>query len=323
LGLVSLEVMPERRRARAGQLGRAWAVDSAPHLNGASARVSTHKPLASLLVPIVRPHIVGIVNVTEDSFSDGGLYLAPEDALAHARRLRSEGADIIELGAASSHPDAARVTAAEERQRLAPVIERLAAENIPVSVDSFLPDTQRFAVAQGVAYLNDIQGFPDRDLYPALAAADCRLIVMHSVQLQGPATKVTTDPATIWASIDRFFVERLAALRAAGVGQQRLIIDPGLGYFLGSNPEPSLVVLAAIRRLKSRFEVPVLVSPSRKSFLRNITGRDIGHIGPASLAAELHAARQGADYIRTHDVAALHDALIVHEAIAREADLCP
>jgi dihydropteroate synthase type 2 len=264
----------------------------------------------------VRPRLVGVVNITEDSFSDGGRFLAAEAALAHARQLRSEGADIIELGPAASNPDAARVTADEERRRLAPVIEPLISEGIPVSVDSFLPQTQRFALAQGATYLNDIHGFPERDLYEALAAINCRLIVMHAVQRTGLATKVATDPGQVLASIDRFLAERLDALQAAGIEQGRLIIDPGLGFFLGSNPEPSLAVLAGIRRLKARFGVAVLVSPSRKSFLRTITGRDITDIGPATLAAELYAAWQGVDYIRTHDVAALHDALTVHNAIA-------
>lgn len=272
--------------------------------------------LAAAIVPAVRPRLVGVVNITEDSFSDGGRFLAPEAALAHARRLRSEGADIIELGPAASNPDAARVTADEERRRLAPVMEPLISEGIPVSVDSFLPQTQRFALGHGAAYLNDIHGFSQRHLYEALAATDCRLIVMHSVQRRGLATKVATNPSQVLASIDRFLTARLGALRAAGIEQERLIIDPGLGYFLGSNPEPSLAVLAGIRRLKVRFGVAVLVSPSRKSFLRTITGRDIPDIGPASLAAELYAAWQGADYIRSHDVAALHDALTVHNAIA-------
>src|SRR5215469_13292299 len=153
------------------------------------------------LVSAGRPGIVGIVNITQDSFSDGGRYLAAEDALAHAFRLRAEGADIIELGPAASHPEAARVSAAEEQRRLTPVISRLVAEGIPVSVDSFQPETQRFAVAHGAGYLNDIQGFPDPRHYPELAAAGCRLVVMHSVQRTGPATKVSTDPAQVWAGI--------------------------------------------------------------------------------------------------------------------------
>lgn len=117
--------------------------------------------------------------------------------------------------------------------------------------------------------------------------------------------------------IDRFFTARLAALRSAGVSQDRLILDPGLGYFLGSNPEPSLAALAGIRTLRARFGLPVLVCPSRKSFLRTLTGTDdITRAGPASLAAEIFAAWQGADYIRTHDVAALRDAITVLDAIA-------
>jgi dihydropteroate synthase type 2 len=271
-------------------------------------------------VSAVPPRLVGVVNITQDSFSDGGRYLAPEDALAHARRLRSEGADVIELGPASSHPDATRVTAEEERRRLAPVIQQLVADNIPVSVDSLLTDTQRFALAQGAAYLNDIQGFPDRDLYPALAAADCKLVVMHSVQRTGPATRVTTDATQVWARIVRFFTERLTALQAAGIQRDRLILDPGLGFFLGANPEPSLAVLGGLGQLKARFGLPVLVSPSRKSFLRRLTGRDTAHIGPATLAAELYAALQGVDYIRTHDVAALRDALTVLDALTGSPD---
>lgn len=262
-----------------------------------------------------RPQVVGVVNITEDSFSDGGLHLDPQDALAHARRLRAAGADVVELGPASSHPDAARVTPEQERRRLMPVIEPLVAERIPVSIDSFLPETQRFAVSAGASYLNDIQGFPHPELYEELAAADCRLIVMHSVQARGPATMIETDPGTIYSKIDRFFAERLGALDAAGIERERLIIDPGLGYFLGSNPEPSLRVLAELGGFKARFRLPVLVSPSRKSFLRSVTGSDVASIGAASLAAELYAAWQGVDYIRTHDVAALHDALTVIHAI--------
>jgi dihydropteroate synthase type 2 len=131
---------------------------------------------------------------------------------------------------------------------------------------------------------------------------------MDSVHARGPATKVKTDPETVRASIGRFFTERLGALKAAGIGHERLIIDPGLSYFLGSNLEPSLAVMAGLGRLQARFGAAVLVSLSRKSFLRNITGRGLPDIGPASLAAELYAASQGVDYVRTHDVATLRDA---------------
>jgi dihydropteroate synthase type 2 len=130
------------------------------------------------------------------------------------------------------------------------------------------------------------------------------------------ATFVTTDPTVIVGRIEQFFTERLNALTTAGIAQDRLIIDPGLGYFLGSNPEPSLVVMDKLRHLRAKFHVPVLVSPSRKSFLRSTTGRAIADVSAATLGAELYAAAQGVDYIRTHDVAALRDALTVQNAIA-------
>jgi dihydropteroate synthase type 2 len=266
----------------------------------------------------VRPRIVGIVNITEDSYSDGGLYLDTEAAIAHARQLFSDGADVVELGPASSHPDASQVTADVECQRLAPVLSRLVAQGIPLGVDSFHPETQRFALARGATYLNDTEGFPHPELYPELAAADCRLVVMHSVVGRGQATRVQTDPATIWTRIDDFFSARLDQLEAAGIGRGRLIIDPGLGFFLGANPGPSLAVLGGIRRLRARFGLPVLVSPSRKSFLRAITGRSVAETGPATLGAELYAAWEGVDYIRTHDVRALHDSLTVLDHLDRD-----
>lgn len=266
-------------------------------------------------VGIRRPSLVGIVNITTDSFSDGNRFLTTQAAVAHAHRLRSDGADVIELGPAASHPGAEKVTEAEEIRRLADVIDQLVDEGVPVSVDSYQPGTQRFATAHGASYLNDIQGFGDPSLYEELAATGCRFIVMHSVQRHGPATEVRTDPDEVCRGIEEFFTDRLAALEAAGIGHDRLVIDPGLGFFLGSDPEPSLRTLAGLERLKARFDVPVLISPSRKSFLRTITGRAVSGIGAATLAAELFAARSGADYIRTHDVAALRDALTVFEAL--------
>ena len=188
------------------------------------------------LLPAGDPQIVGIVNITEDSFSDGGRYLDPEAAISHARRLHDDGADLIELGPAASHPGSVPVTAAEEQRRLAPVLERLAADGIAVSVDSSRPETQRLAISAGAACLNDIHGFGDRDMYPVLAASQCRLIVMHAIQPAGAATRVASDPAAVWDGIRRFFDRRLAALREAGISAERLIIDPGLGYFLGHTP---------------------------------------------------------------------------------------
>lgn len=261
------------------------------------------------------PRLVGIVNVTRDSFSDGGRYLGAGDAVAHARELHAAGADVVELGPASSHPDAEKVSPGEEIARLAPVVDGL--DGIPWGVDSYRPETQRWAVARGASYLNDIQGFPQ--VYAELADSSCLLVVMHSVQRTGPATRVVTDPDQIWSRVEEFFDERVTTLLAAGIVRQRLVLDPGLGYFLGSTPEPSIAILRDLRRLKDRYGLPVLVSPSRKSFLRAITGTDLAGIGPATLAAELSAADQGADYIRTHEPRGLRDVLLVRSALRNGA----
>jgi dihydropteroate synthase type 2 len=266
------------------------------------------------------PTLFGILNITADSFSDGGAFLDPAAALAQARRLRQRGADVIDVGAAASNIDAQPVLADEEIRRLDPVIAALGAAGIPVSIDSFAPDVQRFALSRGVAYLNDIHGFADLALYPALAAAECRLVVMHAVSARGRAEPVDLSAEAALRRIDEFFAARLAALEAAGIARERLIIDPGMGFFLSSRPEASLRVLARIAGLKRRFGRPVMVSVSRKSFLGGVTGRgNPAERGAATLAAELFAAMEGVDYIRTHDPAALSDGLRVLQALRGEA----
>ena len=266
------------------------------------------------------PCLFGIVNITEDSFSDGGHYLDPADAVAHARALLTAGAQVIDLGAAASNVDAQPVSAAEEIRRLDPVVAALAAEGVQISVDSFLPEVQRFAIARGAAFLNDIQGFPDPSLYPELAAASCRLVVMHAVQRRGRAQRLELAADEVWDRIYDFFGERLAALERGGITRERLILDTGMGFFLSNRPEASLRVLAGLGRLKRDFGLPVLVSVSRKSFLRAITGRASAlETGAATLAAEIYAAEMGADYIRTHDPGALADALKVMAALLAEA----
>ncbi|MCA4874930.1 dihydropteroate synthase [Escherichia coli] len=198
--------------------------------------------------------IFGIVNITSDSFSDGGRYLAPDAAIAQARKLMAEGADVIDLGPASSNPDAAPVSSDTEIARIAPVLDALKADGIPVSLDSYQPATQAYALSRGVAYLNDIRGFPDAAFYPQLAKSSAKLVVMHSVQ-DGQA----------------------------------------------------------------RFDLPVLLSVSRKSFLRALTGRGPGDVGAATLAAELAAAAGGADFIRTHEPRPLRDGLAVLAALKETA----
>jgi dihydropteroate synthase type 2 len=259
--------------------------------------------------------ILGIVNITEDSFSDGGRYLSADAAIAHARALAND-ADILDLGAASSNPDAKAVAPEVEIARLEPVVAKLKADKCAISIDTFSMDVQRWALERQVDYLNDIQGFPNAALYPELAASQAKLIVMHSVQERGPATRVDVPPSEILGRIKRFFEARIAALTQAGIARERIIVDPGMGFFIGSDPETSFTVLRSIRALKNAFGLPILISVSRKSFLRKITGREPEAAGPASLAAELFAAHEGADYIRTHDPAALRDAVNVWQATA-------
>jgi len=272
--------------------------------------------------PTGSPTIFGIVNLTEDSFSDGGRYLDPAAALAHARALAAAGAQVVDLGASASNVDAKPVAPEEEIRRLEPLISALKADPARVSVDSFLPEVQRFAIARGVDFLNDIQGFPDPSFYPELAAARSRLVVMHAVQGRGRAQRRELSPDQVWDLICGFFSQRIAALERAGVARGRIVIDPGMGFFLSSRPEASLHVLARLGELKRAFGLPVLVSVSRKSFLRAITGRaTAGELGAATLAAELYAAEHGADYIRTHDPSALADALRVMAALRDAARL--
>ncbi|HTO41661.1 MAG TPA: dihydropteroate synthase [Rhizomicrobium sp.] len=261
------------------------------------------------------PQLFGILNITEDSFSDGGRYLAPAAALSHAKHLIDSGANVLDIGAASSNPDAAAVPPDVEIARLAAVVPQLQQQGIAVSIDTFSPPVQLWALDRGVAYLNDIQGFADPEIYPALAASSAKLIVMHAVQARGKATEIDVPPDEILPRCIAFFQTRIAALTGAGIARERLILDPGMGFFLGTNPATSLAMLAGLPQLKRAFGLPLFVSVSRKSFLRKLTGRKAQDSGPATLAAELFAARQGADHIRTHDPAAIADALKVWDAL--------
>ena len=236
--------------------------------------------------------ILGILNITADSFSDGGQYLAPQAAIAHAEQLARDGADIIDIGAASSNPDAASVAPDVEIERLAAVIPALKEKGLALSIDSFATPVQRWALGQGVDYLNDIHGFADAALYPELANAPAKLIVMHMVQERGVAVRTAVPPAEIFDRVTRFFDARIAALEKAGIAKDRLILDPGMGQFVGTDPENSLILLRRLPELKARYGLPLLVSVSRKGFLRKLTNRPVGEAGAASLAAELFAEAQ-------------------------------
>lgn len=260
--------------------------------------------------------ILGILNITEDSFSDGGKFLDPDAAIFHARAMAQSGADIIDIGAASSNPGSRPVAPETEIARLESVVPYL--DGLTLSIDTFSPEVQRWALGRRVAYLNDIHGFGDPALYPELAKSPCKLIVMHMVQERGVAVATLVPPAEIFARVTAFFDTRLKALESAGIARERLILDPGMGQFVGADPENSLILLRRLPELKARYGLPLLVSVSRKGFLRKLTGRPAAEAGAASLAAELFAEAQGADYIRTHAPGPLQDGIKILKNIGKD-----
>ena len=262
--------------------------------------------------------ILGILNITDDSFSDGGLYLEPGRALFHGEALTQSGADIVDIGAASSNPDSKPKNTKNENTHQATEMPGLKAKGLSLSIDSFSTQVQRWALGQGVDYLNDIHGFADAAFYPELAASNCKLIVMHMVQERGVAVRTDVPPSEIFDRVCTFFDARLKALTEAGVARERIILDPGQGQFVGTDPENSLILLRRLPELKARYDLPVLVSVSRKGFLRKLTNRRVEEIGAATLAAELFAEANGADYVRTHAPGPLRDGLKVLKSLGKE-----
>lgn len=274
---------------------------------------------------IKRPKISGVLNVTEDSFSDGGQFANADVAVAHAEKLWQKGASMIDVGAASSNVNSSNVDVATEISRLEAVVPNLKKRGMKVSVDTFKAETQRWCLDNGVDCINDIQGFPYPEIYDELAEKkDVELIVMHSVQRYGFATEIETDAKKTYEDMLAFFSDRINQLTKAGIDRNRLILDPGMGNFLGKNPETSVYVMRHIKELKNIFGLRVMIAASRKSFLGNISSCDKDKTRPiaerraaATLSAELFAAREGADWLRSHDVGAIVTAIEVMESLER------
>ena len=258
---------------------------------------------------------MGVVNITPDSFSDGGRFLDPAAAIAHARKLMGEGADLIDLGAESSRPGAAAVMSAdEELRRLLPVLRGL--RDVPVSVDTVKPEVMRVALAEGAAMINDINALRAPGALAAVAAADAAVCLMH---MQGSPGTMQQDPSygDVVAEVKAFLLERIESVCAAGIAAERVVVDPGFGF--GKTLEHNLELLRHLREFAS-LGVPLLAGWSRKSSLGKITGKPAGERLAASIAAALIAAQNGAAILRVHDVAATRDALLVLAAVEKNND---
>ncbi|MBE0612238.1 MAG: dihydropteroate synthase [Burkholderiales bacterium] len=259
-----------------------------------------------------RPLIMGVVNITPDSFSDGGRYLDPAAAIAHARTLMDEGADLIDLGAESSRPGAAAVVSAdEELRRLLPVLRGL--RDLPLSVDTVKPEVMRAAITEGASMINDINALRAPGAVEAVAAGDAAVCLMH---MQGRPDSMQQQPryGDVVAEVKAFLQERIACVHAAGIAVERVVVDPGFGF--GKTLEHNLELLRHLRQFAS-LGVPLLAGWSRKSSLGKITGKPEGERLAASIAAALIAAQNGAALLRVHDVAQTRDALLVLEAVGK------
>ncbi len=262
------------------------------------------------------PHlkIIGILNITADSFSDGGRYLDTATAVEKGLSLVAQGADLVDVGAESSSPDGERISAREEIERLTPVIEALKREGVRVSVDTYKPEVMRHVISLGVDMINDITALRAPSAIKAIRDAGIPVVIMFA-RNQGPhAERVWRDHTTVMAKIKEFFAHRLKALHDAGIADDRIIIDPGMGLFLGSTPEPSLMVLRHIETLKE-FGRELYLSTSRKSFIGRVIDRPIQSRGIGTLATEIWGYLHGVSYVRTHEPEPLRDAIRMIQAI--------
>jgi dihydropteroate synthase len=254
-----------------------------------------------------RPAVMGIVNVTPDSFSDGGRFLEADAAVAHGLALVAAGADLLDVGGESTRPGAEPVDEQEELRRVLPVVGRLAAESgVPVSIDTTKAAVAAAALDAGATAVNDVAAAADPEMFGVVAAAGAGLIVMH---MQGEPRTMQADPhyGDVVVEVGDFLLDRLAAARAAGVHTASLCADPGLGF--GKTAAHNVQLLARLGELVARLDVPVLVGPSRKSFIARVLGDDLVARDDGTLATAVWAVDQGARIVRVHDAGAASDAL--------------
>ena len=261
-----------------------------------------------------RPRVMGIVNVTPDSFSDGGEHFDPGAAIAHGLALAAEGADILDVGGESTRPGALEVPVEEELRRTIPVVEALSRQlAIPVAIDTSKPEVMRAAVAAGAGMINDVYALRRDGALEAAAALGVPVVLMH---MQGEPRDMQANPEydDVVGEVHRFLAERIFAAEMAGIDRKRIVVDPGFGF--GKTGAHNLQLLAQLQRF-AELGVPVLAGLSRKKTIGEVTGRDDPRARVhGSVAAHLVAAQRGATLLRVHDVAATVDALKVWNAVA-------
>ena len=260
------------------------------------------------------PRVMGIVNVTPDSFSDGGAHADVDAAVAHALQLVDEGADLLDIGGESTRPGAATISVEDELRRVIPVIEQLAARvTLPISIDTSKPEVMRAAVEAGAGIINDVHALRREGALDTAAALRVPVVLMH---MQGEPGTMQEAPAygDVVAEVHRFLAERIFAAEMAGIDRKRIVVDPGFGF--GKSTRDNLQLLAQLHRF-TELGVPVLAGLSRKRTIGELTGHAEPRARTAgSVAAHLVAAQRGAMLLRVHDVAATVDALKIWNALA-------
>jgi len=258
-----------------------------------------------------RPRVLGIVNVTPDSFSDGGRFFTARTAIDHAHQLLAEGADFLDIGGESTRPGAAAVDLQEELDRVLPVIEGLRDTAVPISIDTCKPEVMRAALAAGASLVNDVNALQAEGALQVVAGSNAGVCLMHK---QGTPQTMQDRPIydDVVAEVGEFFQQRLATLAAAGIASERIVLDPGFGF--GKTLAHNLELLKRLSRLSS-LGVPLLVGLSRKSMLGQLTDREVNDRETASVVAAVLAVQRGAAIVRVHDVRETVDALKIMNAL--------
>jgi dihydropteroate synthase len=265
-------------------------------------------PLVRLLA-LGRPAVMGVLNVTPDSFSDGGRFLGAEAAIAHARRLAGEGADIIDLGGESTRPGAQPVSEEEELKRILPVLERLS--DHCVSVDTRRPRVMREVLKAGASMINDVEALGAPGALEAVAQSDCAVCLMHK---KGDPATMQRDPHydDVVGEVKAYLNERVKVVKGAGIRAERIVVDPGFGF--GKTAEHNLILLKNLSKIS---DLPILAGLSRKSTLGKLTGRPVDERLAGSLAMALLALQSGATILRVHDVRETRDVIAVWQGFEK------